>query len=253
MKSKKLGNGRWVLGDCLEAMSKIPDSSIDMILCDLPYGTTPLKWDNIIPFNILWQEYKRIIKKNRAIVLFGNNPFTALLIHSNISMYKQALVWNKNRCGSPALAKIRHMQTHEDIVIFGEGKILYNPQMQDGEPYTRQKVKAKKDNFGFGFSKNNYSYRCNGKRYPKSILNISRDFSAQQQVHPTQKPVPLFEYLIKTYSNEGDIVLDNCAGSGTTAIACEDTNRRWICIEKDKEYSNKALNRIRQHIKGKTG
>lgn len=245
-KEYNFDNGKWLVGNCLDLMKDIPDNSIDMIICDLPYQTTSCSWDKIIPFEPLWEQYERIIKDCSAIVLFGNNPFTSKLICSKLDLFKQSLVWNKNKCGSPGLAKIRHMQTHEDIIIFGKNKITYNPQMLEGEPYKRNRKNAKYNNHAYGFgNQQNCEYENNGERYPKSIINISRNFSVQQQIHPTQKPVPLFEYLIKTYSDEGMLILDNCAGSGTTAIAAENTNRKWICMEQTEEYSEKAIERIK--------
>ncbi len=237
-------------GDCLELMKDIPDKSIDMILADLPYGTTPLGWDTIIPFEKLWEQYERIIKDKRAIVLFGSQPFTSKLIMSNLKMFKYSIVWNKNKTGSPGLANKRFMKVHEDICIFSKGSELYNPQMEEGEPYYRKHKgsdKSKKNNFEIGFGPS--ETKNLGTRYPKSILNFSRDFSPQQQIHPTQKPVPLFEYLIKTFSNEGDLVLDNTAGSGTTAIACLNTNRQFIVMEKEKENYDIIVERVKKYNK----
>ena len=248
VKTKKIEINKIHQGDCLELMKDIPDKSVDMILCDLPYGTTACKWDVIIPFDKLWEHYKRIIKDKGVIVLFGSQPFTSNLIMNNIKMFKYALVWNKNKCGSPGLAKFRFIKTHEDILIFSKGVETYNPQMEVGEPYYRKRSgKSRENNMGYGFANSTKDIVNDGVRYPKSIINISRDFSAQQQIHPTQKPIPLFEYLIKTYTNEGDLVLDNCIGSGTTAIACINTKRNWIGIEKEKEYFEIAKKRIEEH------
>lgn len=234
-----------IQGDCLVEMAKIPDKSIDMVLCDLPYGTTTCAWDEIIPFERLWWHYRRIVKHDGAIVLFGSQPFTSKLICSNLDDFKYCLVWNKNKCGSPSLAKRRPMKTHEDICVFCRGVELYNPQMEVGEPYYRKRSgKSRCNNLGFGFANSTKDIVNNGTRYPKSILNISRDFSAQQQVHPTQKPVPLLEWLIKTYTNEGDVILDNCMGSGSTGVACANLGRSFIGIEKDDEYFNIAEQRI---------
>jgi site-specific DNA-methyltransferase (adenine-specific) len=232
-------------GDCLIEMDKIPDKSIDMILCDLPYGTTTCAWDIIIPFDDLWKQYNRIIKDNGAIVLFASQPFTSKLICSNIGMFKYSLVWNKNKCGSPGLAKIRPMKVHEDICIFCKSVEKYNPQMEKGEAYSRKfSGEQRCNNMGYGFAYSTNEYKNDGTRYPKSILNFSRNFSAQQQVHPTQKPVTLLEYLIKTYSNESDTILDNTMGSGSTGVACVNTNRNFIGIELNKEYFDIASNRI---------
>ena len=232
-------------GDCLAEMQSIPDRSVDMVLCDLPYGTTACTWDVVIPFDKLWEQYRRIVKDDGAIVLFGSQPFTSKLICSNLEDFKYSLVWNKNKCGSPSLAKRRPMKTHEDICVFCRGVELYNPQMEVGEPYYRKRSgKSRCNNLGFGFANSTKGIVNNGTRYPKSILNISRDFSAQQQVHPTQKPVPLLEWLIKTYTVEGDTVLDNTIGSGSTGVACVKVKRNFIGIELNDEFYNIAQARI---------
>lgn len=236
-------------GDCLIEMNNIPDKSVDCIICDLPYGTTACVWDIIIPFEELWKHYNRIIKDNGAIVLFGSQPFTSKLICSNMEMFKYSLVWNKNKCGSPGLAKIRPMKVHEDICIFCKSVEIYNPQMEEGEPYFRKRSgKTRANNMGYGFANSDKDIINEGVRYPKSILNFSRDFSAQQQVHPTQKPIPLLEYLIKTYSNEGDTVLDNTMGSGSTGVAAVNVDRNFIGIEKNEEYFDIASNRIKEAL-----
>lgn len=237
-----------IKGDCLDAMRGLQGNSVDLILTDLPYGTTNCAWDSVIPFEPLWEQYKRILKDTGCCVLFGNQPFTSHLIMSNLPWYKQTLVWNKNKCGSPGLANIRPMQVTEDIVVFAPGRTTYNPQMEEGTPYSR---KSK--------NKDGYVGRCNehgyglkprteftnlGTRYPKNLINISRDFSAQQQIHPTQKPVPLLEWLIKTYSNEGDVVLDSTMGSGSTGVACINTGRDFIGIEMEGKYFDIARERI---------
>ena len=232
-------------GDCLEIMKEIPDKSVDMILCDPPYGTTSCPWDVIIPFDKMWEQYNRIIKDNGIIALFGSEPFSSLLRCSNLKMFKYDLIWNKNKCGSPGLAKIRPLKIHEIISIFCNGKGKYNPQMTSGEPYFRKRSgKCRVNSMGYGFANSTKDIVNTGTRYPKSILNISRDFSAQQQVHPTQKPVKLMEYLIKTYTDEGDTVLDNCMGSGSVGIACKKLNRKFIGIELDEKYFNLAKDRI---------
>lgn len=235
-------------GDTLESMRDVRDGTVNLILCDLPYGTTSCSWDIIIPFNALWDAYRRVLAPGGCVLLFGNQPFTSRLILSNLVWYKQALVWNKNKCGSPGLAKIRPMQVHEDIVVFAPGRTVYNPQMEAGEPYARKTERpegyvGRVNNHGYGMKPRN-GFSNEGTRYPKSIINISRDFSAQQQVHPTQKPVPLLEYLIKTYSNEGDTVMDNTMGSGSTGVAARNTNRNFIGIEKDPVFFNIAVQRV---------
>lgn len=235
-------------GDTLDMMKMVLDKEVNLILCDLPYGTTSCSWDIIIPFNALWDAYRRVLAPGGCVLLFGNQPFTSRLILSNLVWYKQALVWNKNKCGSPGLAKIRPMQVHEDIVVFAPGRTVYNPQMEVGEPYARKTEKpegyvGRVNNHGYGMKPRN-GFTNDGTRYPKSIINISRDFSAQQQIHPAQKPVPLLEYLIKTYSNEGDTVMDNTMGSGSTGVAARNTNRNFIGIEKDPVFFNIAVQRV---------
>ena len=236
-------------GDCLELMKDIPDKSVDMILCDLPYGATICEWDTVIPFDKLWEQYERIIKDNCAICLFGSEPFASRLRLSNPKMYKYDWIWNKNKCGSPGLAKLRPLKTHETISVFARGTEKYIPQMETGKPYFRKRSgKSRVNSMGYGFANSTKDIVNTGTRYPKSIINISRDFSAQQQVHPTQKPVPLCEYLIKTYTNENDTVLDNCMGSGTTGIACKHLNRNFIGIELDENYFEIAKNRIESEL-----
>lgn len=242
------------LGDCLELMKDIPDKSIDMILCDLPYGTTACKWDTIIPFEPLWEQYKRIIKDNRAIVLTASQPFTTDLINSAREIFKYELIWDKTVGCDFLNSKNKPMKSHENILIFSKGttancspnKMLYIPQMGRGKPYATQ---HKSDPRAGVFAKGNrtpfnpdYISRSEGGRYPLSIIKFAR--SNYKSSHPTQKPVPLFEYLINTYTNEGDLVLDNCMGSGTTAIACINTDRDYICMEKDEGYFEKAKIRI---------
>jgi site-specific DNA-methyltransferase (adenine-specific) len=228
------------LGDCLEVMKDIPDKSIDMILCDLPYGTTACKWDTIIPFEPLWEQYKRIIKDNGAIVLTASQPFTSALVMSNIKMFKYEWIWDKDRsCGS-VLAKIRPLKYHENVLVFCKSKEIYNPQMTKGK-MQKKASGGKSDNYG-----NVPIVRYNSDTYyPRSIQTFKACHNMTGKVHPTQKPVALFEYLIKTYTNEGDLVLDNCMGSGTTGVACKNLNRHFIGIEKDKEYFKIAEHRIK--------
>jgi site-specific DNA-methyltransferase (adenine-specific) len=237
------------LGNCLDVMKTISNNSIDFICCDPPYGTTSIKWDEVIDFDKMWDSYERIIKPKGVICLFGSQPFSSKLICSKIDWFRYELVWNKNKCGSPGLAKHRPMKTHENILIFAkQSGGTYNPQMEKGEPYSRTSKNpegyvGKKNDHNYGL-KPRKSFTNDGIRYPKSILNISRDFSAQQQVHPTQKPVPLIEWLIKTYSNENEVVLDNCMGSGSCGIAAVNLNRKFIGIEMDPEYYEISKNRI---------
>ena len=197
----------------------------------------------------MWEQYERIVKPKGVIVLFGSQPFSAQLICSKLKWFRYELIWNKNKCGSPGLAKKRPMKTHENVLIFyKESGGTYNPQMEVGDPYKRQSKNpegyvGRKNDHGYGM-KPRTGFENKGTRYPKSILNISRDFSAQQQVHPTQKPVPLCEWLVRTYSNEGETVLDNCMGSGSTGVACVNTNRKFIGMEMDDEYFDICQDRI---------
>jgi len=238
-------------GDCLEVMKDIGDNSVDMVLCDLPYGTTACNWDSIINLETLWKHYKRIIKRNGAIILTACQPFTSKLIMSNIKMFKYIWVWNKNRGGNFVHSKFQPLKVTEDIVIFGDFPITYtpkgghnyNPQMEQGKPYSRGKINDVIWN-GRKVKCGHIHNNKNGLRFPKNIININN--SNNKSVHPTQKPIALFEYLIKTYSKEKDIVLDNCIGSGTTAIACQRTNRRFIGIELEKKYVEIAQKRLSQ-------
>ena len=226
-------------GDCLELMKDIPDKSIDMILCDLPYGTTVCKWDTIIPFDKLWEQYNRIIKDNGAIVLFGNEPFSSQLRLSNLKNYKYDWVWDKKRGSNFATVKIRPFNSFENIMVFYKKQPTYNPQMWKSTPYTCNQGyvgEAKQT----GLYRDNVITVNNGDRYPLTILS----FSKETGLHPTQKPVALLEYLIKTYTNEGDVVLDNCMGSGSTGVACVNTNRNFIGIELDENYFKIAKERI---------
>lgn len=246
-------NGRFYWEDCFDAMKEIPDGVIDMILCDLPYGTTACAWDNIIPFEPLWKEYWRITKPKAVIVLTASQPFTSVLGFSQLRYLKRSLVWNKKKAGNIAQSGYMELKIHEDILIFHREKPTYNPQKTQLEkPQTRhlgkmsENKQSRKEAGGMGgqivYSKN---YEPD-KKLPTTIIEFSRD---PYPIHPTQKPVALFEYLIKTYTNENEIVLDNTAGSGTTAIAAINTNRKWVCIEKEKDYYDKAIERINAHTK----
>ena len=228
-------------GDCLELMKEIPNGSIDMILCDLPYGTTACRWDEVIPFEPLWEQYERIIKDNGAIVLFGSEPFSSNLRMSNLKMFKYDWIWNKKKGGNPLLSKIQPIKIYEVVSVFGKGKVNYYPIMVD-----RDKPKARGKNKGKTSETTNNAFTKNKvytQYYPKAIIEFS-NANQRNKLHPTQKPVPLFEYLIKTYTNEGDTVLDNCMGSGTTGVACVNTNRNFIGMELDENYFNIAQTRI---------
>ena len=225
--------------DCLEGMNRIEDKSVDMILCDLPYGTTQNKWDSVIPLDSLWEQYKRIIKDNGAIVLTGSQPFTSLLGASNIKMLKYSWVWKKTSATGHLNAKRMPMKNHEEILVFYQKQPTYNP--QNVIDFNKVVKRGNNGNCYGDSGKVNFQEKTN---YPRSILEFK---SVGKTIHPTQKPVDLFEYLIKTYTNEGDTVLDNCMGSGTTAIACMNTNRNYIGFELDKGYYDIILERIKNH------
>lgn len=236
-------------GDCLEVMRDIPDNSVDMILCDLPYGTTRNNWDSIIPLEPLWAEYDRIIKPNGAVVLTAAQPFTTTLIASNIKGFRYSLVWDKKMSSGFLNAKKMPLRRHEDVCVFYKKPPTYNPQMEErGKP--RKKGGYVGGNKGcYGDHKEQTSF--NNTYYPTSILEFSNANQGSKQ-HPTQKPTALFEYLIRTYTNEGEIILDNCLGSGTTAVAALNTNRQFIGIEREPDYVAIANQRITDAYKAKT-
>ena len=229
--------------DCLEGMKRIDDKSIDMILCDLPYGMTYNKWDTVIPLDRLWKQYKRVIKDNGAIVLTASQPFASELICSNRKLFRYEWIWEKENSTNFLNAKKNPLKKHENILVFYKKLPVYNPQMSKGKPYTA--VRKEKPSLNYYKNQKMAKTVSDGERYPISIIKFSRD---KEKLHPTQKPVALFEYLIRTYTNEGETVLDNCIGSGTTAIACLNTNRNFIGFEKDKEYWEIANERLEQNI-----
>ncbi len=238
------GKKEILLGDCLELMKDIPNGSIDMILCDLPYGVTKNKWDSVIDLKMLWDEYERIIKTNGAMVLFGQDKFSARLMLSNEKLHRYNLIWQKTTPTGHLNANRMPLRNHEDILVFYKKLPTYNPQKTTGH---ERKVSTAHHKRG---SKRTTNYGEHGlttydstERYPKSVLEFATD-KQKVALHPTQKPVELFEYLIKTYTNENDLVLDNCAGSGTTAIACLNTNRQFIVMEKEQKYYDIILNRV---------
>lgn len=219
-----------ILGDCLEVMKDIPDKRIDMILCDLPYGTTRNKWDSIISLDLLWEQYKRIIKENGAIVLTAQTPFDKVLGASNISILKYEWIWHKTRATGFLNSKSAPMKAHENILVFYKRPPTYNPQglIQKLVPTIR-----KGRNNGTNYGKSDKDAIQGFENYPITVLPFHSEGNI---LHPTQKPIALMEYLIKTYTNEGDLVLDNCAGSGTTLLAAKNLNRRFIGIEKEQKY-----------------
>lgn len=235
-------------GDCLELMSDISDGSIDMILCDLPYGTTACKWDTIIPFKALWEQYNRIIKENGIIALFGSQPFSSLLVSSNLKMYRHEWIWIKNRGSNFANTVREPMKEHESIFIFSNGKWTYNKQMQP-----RTGGGASRTEYRIDYNtQNREAYRKFEGRKNQTLTKLRvpstwQKFNVEVGLHPTQKPVSLLEYLIRTYTQEDEVVLDNCMGSGSTGMACVNTNRRFIGIEKEKRYFDIATDRINKH------
>lgn len=238
--------------DCLEGMKLIGDKSIDMILCDLPYGTTNRnKWDIIIPFDKLWSQYERIIKDNGAILLFADEPFTSELICSNRKLFKQRITWDKDRGSGFLNAKKMLLKQTEDICLFYRKLPTYNPQMQDAQPDRIRPNSAKGENKSLNYGEVKELHHSddydNTKRYPTNLIKFSSvkgECNNLNRLHPTQKPVELCEWLIKTYSNEGDLILDNCIGSGTTAISCLNVNRNYMGFELDKAYYNIVCKRI---------
>ena len=244
-------------GDCLEVMKDIPDHSVDMVLCDLPYGTTACKWDAVIPFEPLWCLYEKVVKPDGAILLFGSEPFSSYLRVSNMDMYKYDWIWHKSSSGSFANAKNAPMKFHENISVFYKKQPVYNPQFQDYSESVKEKFKdGSRVNKTNAIGKNNIqdmtSNVCSeisyGRgKYPESVQFFSSVPNCNGgKLHPTQKPVDLLEYLVKTYTNEGDTVLDNCMGSGSTGVACANTGRNFIGIEKEKQYFDIARKRINE-------
>lgn len=231
-----------IRGDCLEELKNIPDGSVDMVLTDPPYGTTACKWDTVIPFEPMWEQLKRVTKKNGAIVLFGSQPFTSALVMSNPKMFKYEWVWNKVTGRGHLVAKHRPMAQHENISVFGNGKTTYNPQMVlMDKPQKGKSVEASRTSLVGGKTTKESEVIVRTHKYPKTIIVQGVD---GKYVHPTQKPVALMEYLIKTYTNEGETVLDFTMGSGTTGVACKNLNRNFIGIELDEEYFATAQKRI---------
>ena len=245
-------------GDCLEIMKSIPDGSIDMVLCDLPYGTTACKWDVVIPFDKLWEQYNRIVKDNGAIVLFADEPFTSRLICSNIENFKYRITWNKDIGGGYLNAKIMPLKQTEDMCVFSKvnnGRYTYNPIMRDKESNRIRPIgrRGPANPSTYGASNGQLSEDYNPKKsYPTNLVKLSSktaECNSIHRVHPTQKPVALLEYLIKTYTNEGETVLDNTMGSGSTGVACVNTNRKFIGIEMDENYFNIACDRIKNRTR----
>ena len=244
-----------VLGDCLEVMKLIPDESVDFVLCDLPYGNTACSWDTVLPFNVLWQEYERIIKPLGTFALFGTEPFASFLRLSNIKLYKYDWIYEKTMASGFLNAKNKPLRAHENICIFSKGttangskkRMLYNPQMEEGEPY--RKIQKNDPRVGYvdrgtrkewvGISENK------GTRYPRTVIKFSNNNHGS--LHPTQKPIPLCEYMVRTYTVVGDVVLDNTMGSGSSIAAAKNLNRQFIGIELDENYFDISVKELESH------
>jgi len=236
-------------GDCIEQMKTIKSDSVDAIITDPPYGTTACKWDSVIPFDLMWEQLNRIIKPNGAIVLFGSQPFTSALIMSNPKNFKYEWIWFKNMGGNPLNAKKTPMKQHENIIVFGKGKTNYYPIKEERAKSGLNRVRSSaiiggniKDDAVYGKT-NVIKTKYDDLRYPKTV----QSFNVQRGLHPTQKPISLMEYLIKTYTNENETVLDFTMGSGSTGVACVNTNRNFIGIERDDKYFEIATNRIKEN------
>jgi site-specific DNA-methyltransferase (adenine-specific) len=241
-------------GDCLELMKQIPDKSVDAIITDPPYGTTGCKWDSVIPFDLMWTELNRVIKPNGAIVLFGSQPFTSALIMSNPKMFKYEWIWEKAVGSNFATVKYMPMKEHENVLIFGNGKVNYKPQMQERKGSCKGKIpdytNTKSKSIGLKTEiYNSLPSNRDGKKYdvlrnPSSVQFFNNRNASDRGIHPTQKPVALLEYLAKTYTNENETILDFTMGSGTTGVACANTGRNFIGIEQDAKYFDIAKARI---------
>lgn len=248
MQIKKIDNSCLIQGDCIEAMQMLIEQGVkvDAVITDPPYGTTSCKWDTIIPFEQMWDCLKHIRKDKCPIVLFGSEPFSSYLRISNIREFKYDWIWKKSKSGSAFTARFRPVNKHEIITVFGKGVITYNPQLTEGSAYTRMHLLSEvdKNNHNVGFNKKVVKTVNSGFRYPITVQEFQQKWRRQDQVHPTQKPVALMEYLVKTYTNEGDLVLDFTMGSGTTGVACRNLNRKFIGIELGENYYQIACDRI---------
>lgn len=237
-----------ILGDCLEVMKELPDNSVDLILADLPFGTTQNKWDSVIPLEPLWTQYKRVIKHKCPIVLFAQTPFDKVLGVSNLSQLKYEWIWEKQKATGFLNAKIYPLKAHENILVFCDGRHeIYNPQKTQGKPYNKGLIKGENANGSYGFFKEKLRINETGERLPRSVIKFqtaSGGLQSKGSNHPTEKPVLLLEYFIKTYTNENMFVLDNVMGSGSTCLAAKNTNRKYIGIEKEQKYYDIAVKRI---------
>lgn len=229
-----------ILGDCLEVLPTIEDNSVDMLLADLPYGTTACKWDSVIPLDKLWEQYNRVCKKNAAMVFTAMQPFTTILAASNIDNLRYEWIWEKPQGTNPMNVKIMPLKSHENILVFYREKPTYNPQMWYSTPYSGFSSDTAKIGEVYGNAESKHRDNPEGSRYPKTVIKHKQE----KGYHPTQKPVGLMEYLIKTYTNEWNVVLDNTMGSGTTGVACVHTDREFIGIEKEEKYFKIAEKRL---------
>ena len=236
-----------VNADCFDVFPFIDDKSVNLILCDLPYGTTANKWDSLLDLNKLWKEYERILAPKGNIVLFGAGLFAFKLALSNEKLFRYEMVWAKSKCGSPLTAKYMPLKKHEMVLVFGKSAANYTPQMVEGTPYKRNSKKGV-NNMQYG-AKENFLYGSeDGKRHPSTILDFAQQWRRQDQLHPTQKPVELAKWLIEAFSNEDDVVMDNCMGSNTTGLACKELNRQYIGIEKEKAYYDISVKRLSETL-----
>lgn len=231
-----------LLGDCLELLPAIPDGSVNMILCDLPYGTTACAWDSVIPMNKLWEQYYRVCKPNAAMVFTAVQPFTTVLASSNLEHFRYEWIWEKPQGTNPMNAQVMPLKAHENILVFYAKKPTYNPQMWYSTPYSGFSSNTKKIGEVYGDAASKHRDNPDGSRYPKTILR----FKQEKGFHPTQKPVDLMRYLIRTYTNEGDVILDNTMGSGTTCVAAALERRQYIGMESDKGYYDIAVSRVNE-------
>lgn len=232
---------------CLEKLGKDYPNFASCFINDPPYGTTSCSWDTVIPFQDFWDSLAPCVQPTGAKIVFGSQPFSSLLVVSNLKEFRYELIWDKNKCGSPGLAKYRPMKTHENMMVFSQSTHNYYPVMEKGEPYARKQIERSKiNNHGYGLKST--SIENTGTRYPKSVRFVPRDFSAQQQIHPTQKPVNLLRWLILTYSLPGEIVLDSTAGSCSTGVAAIKEGRRCVLIEKDENYYNCSIERLKSAL-----
>ena len=243
----KIGGATLYNADCFDVFPLIEDSSIDAIICDLPYGTTQAKWDSVLPLDKLWLEYKRVIKPKGAIVLTASQPFTSILVTSNLDMFKYEWIWEKSKASNFLSAKKQPLKAHESVLVFAKSSPKYNPQKTQGTPYNRGTRATKHGNPEVYNEIPNYDTYVikseDGLRYPRSVQYfVTAEFEGKN--HPTQKPLALMEYLVRTYTDDGDLILDNTMGSGTTGVACLNTGRRFVGVEKEKEYFDVAINRM---------